>query len=119
MQNVLKTAIGQIMNQKMYTEDPETQLQTVASAINAQLLKTQQSLPVILGQIPALTDQANFQALQNCINYIVSIGGQKDAQDGSCLSQSGFSIDSITQQFNAFGEDPVHSSAALGRPSKS
>jgi hypothetical protein len=103
-QNVLKTAFNQILNQKIYTLSPEQQYSVVSSAIQTQLKKVQDSLPVILGDIAQLDDTHNLKAMQDCIMAIVSMGGRKTEEEGSCLSSSGFSIDSLTQQFNSFGE---------------
>lgn len=50
----------------------------------------------------SLDDRANINALRECINTIVAKGGRRSETDGSCISTSGFSLDSLRDQFKTF-----------------
>jgi hypothetical protein len=90
-------------------QTPEEQCQTVTTAIYNKLQQIQDSLPETLRVLtPAdINDQANFDALRDCINTIVAMGGRQSDKDGTCLSTSGFSLDSLRTQFRTFTDQNV------------
>lgn len=88
----------------MYAKSIAEQFDTVSNAIKSQLAKVQQSLPTTLSAISAMDDTGNVAALESCINTIVSMGGRQTEEDGTCLTQSGYSLDSLTSQFKTFGK---------------
>lgn len=77
-------------------------------AINNKLTQIQNGLTSTVNIIltpkasDSLSDRNNIDALRNCINTIVANGGRKTADDGTCLSTSGFSLESLRQQFRDF-----------------
>lgn len=104
VQNLLKTALNAVLGQSMYAKSIAEQFDTVSNAIKSQLAKVQQSLPTTLSAISAMDDTGNVAALESCINTIVSMGGRQTEKDGTCLTQSGYSLDSLTSQFKTFGK---------------
>lgn len=91
------------MNQQIYTQDPSKQYEIVSNNILDKLNTLEQSLPATLLNLQSpLDDTADFDALRNCIMTIVAMGGLTSPDQGTCLSQSGYTLDSLKQQFNDF-----------------
>lgn len=68
-----------------------------------QLNKIEESLPKTLWSLDApLDDTVDFNALRNCIDTIVAMGGITNEDQGTCLSNSGYSLESLKSQFNQF-----------------
>merc|ERR1712093_632235 len=102
IQNVLKTALNAVMNQSIYKLSVTDQFNSISTSIKNQLAKVQQSLPTTLSAISAMDDTGNVAALEQCINTIVAMGGRRSEEDGTCLSTSGYSLDSLKSQFDTF-----------------
>lgn len=103
VQNVLKTAMTQVLNQQIYSEDPEKQYDVVSQSILDQLNKIETSLPSTLLSLQApMDDSADFYALRECIMTIVAMGGITSEDQGTCLTESGYSLASLKVQFNDF-----------------
>ena len=91
---------------------PEQQYKTVTTAITNKLNQIQDGLPSQLLALNAdsinnLDDRANFNKLRDCITTIVNMGGRKTDKDGTCLSKSGYSLDSLRTQFQTFTDQNV------------
>lgn len=105
--STVQNAVANIFNQKVATENVTQQYNQISSAINNTLQSIVSSLPAELtqtiGNITNMDDRSSLQSMQNCINTIVAMGGRQSTSDGTCLSDSGFDVTSLTAQFNAFG----------------
>lgn len=100
---MLKTALGNVLNQQIYSDSPEKQYEIVSTSILNQLNKIEQSLPQTLYDLNApLDDTVDFNKLRDCIQVIVAMGGITSEDQGTCLSNSGYSLDNLKNQFNDF-----------------
>jgi hypothetical protein len=106
VQNVVKTAINQILNQQISNKDPEQQYNIISTSILNQLNTIEDNLDETLNLMTApMDDTQDFETLRQCILTIVALGGLKTAEDadkGTCLTESGFSLAHLTEQFNTF-----------------
>lgn len=104
---MLKSAFNNVFNQVQYTQSPQEQFNTIQTAITTKLSQIENSIPTTFYQLlgDQTNDQGNVAALKTCVMQIVA-STTPDAQDmpTSCLTQSGLSVPSLVDQFNAFGE---------------
>jgi hypothetical protein len=116
-QNLLKTALNNQLKQSIYKQTPEEQLTAIKNSVNAAFNKVQKDMGDILtNNITDITDASDLQALKNCITTIVEMGG-RTADNGNCLTNSGYALDSLRDQFNMFGEacQALHSQTLTDR----
>lgn len=102
VQNVLKTALSNQLKQSIYKQTPEEQLTAIKNSVNAAFNKVQKDMSDILANnITDLTDASDLSALKQCIQTIVEMGGRTE-ENGNCLTTSGYTLDSLRNQFNTF-----------------
>ena len=107
VQNLLKTALNNQLKQSIYKQDPAAQLAAIQSSVDTAFNKVQNSISdILLNNITDITDASDLQALKDCIGLIVAKGGRQSEEEGTCLTTSGYTLASLQDQFNMFGECP-------------
>lgn len=104
---MIKTAFNNVFNGVVYTQTPQEQFNIIQSAITTKLSQIEQNIPTTFYQLLGnqTDDKGNVAALKTCVMQVVA-KTTADAQSGAstCLTKSGLSVTSLTDQFNAFGK---------------
>jgi len=103
IKSVVQQAVTLPLSQANTDLTATEQLQRLQTQITSQLNKVQDDVISDIAQLDSSSlgsDRGNFQALQACIAEIVKQGGLQEGQN--CLSESGYSVSSLRDQFVTF-----------------